>query len=33
LQVAADNAAAIACYRGLGFRFRSVALQTQLNVR
>jgi len=27
LQVAADNAAAIACYRTLGFRFRCVALQ------
>jgi RimJ/RimL family protein N-acetyltransferase len=29
LQVAADNAAAIACYRNLGFRFRGIALQTR----
>jgi len=29
LQVAADNAAGIACYRNLGFRFRGVALQTR----
>jgi ribosomal protein S18 acetylase RimI-like enzyme len=29
LQVASDNAAAIACYRNLGFRFRGIALQTR----
>jgi ribosomal protein S18 acetylase RimI-like enzyme len=29
LQVAADNAAAITCYRNVGFRFRGIALQTR----
>jgi GNAT superfamily N-acetyltransferase len=29
LQVAADNAGAIACYRNLGFRFREVVWQTR----
>lgn len=29
LQVADDNAAALACYRNLGFRFRSIALQAR----
>lgn len=29
LQVAADNTAAIACYRKLGFKFRGIALQTK----
>jgi ribosomal protein S18 acetylase RimI-like enzyme len=29
LQVAADNAAAIACYRNLGFRFQEVVWQTR----
>jgi ribosomal protein S18 acetylase RimI-like enzyme len=28
LQVAADNAHAIACYRNMGFRFRQVVLQS-----
>jgi ribosomal protein S18 acetylase RimI-like enzyme len=29
LQVAGDNEAAVACYRNLGFRFRSIALQAR----
>lgn len=29
LQVAADNTAAIACYRNLGFRFRGIVMQTR----
>lgn len=29
LQVAADNASAITCYRKLGFRFRGIVLQTR----